>query len=218
MIKLVYKMAKANFHSQPAYLDWLKADLSDCDSIVELGCGSNSPILKIGYGPKTDAIDVWGPYIEKHNHNHDYRSCRQANILNLDGTWPVKQYDAVVICDVMEHLPKDRVIKIDLFKKMELCARKKVIIFTPNGFVENDEVDGDPWQRHVSAWTPDDYRKRGYSVRGADGFRWLYGKAGVIKYRPRTFLEYFGQLSQPLVYYCPALAWHSYAVKKVNDK
>jgi hypothetical protein len=92
-------------------------------------------------------------------------------------------------------------------------ARKKVILFAPNGFVENDHVDGDPWQEHVSAWEPKDYP--GYKVRGASGFRFLFGKGEITKFKPKTFWEYFGQVSQPFVYYVPGWARHSYAVKEL---
>jgi SAM-dependent methyltransferase len=206
-------MVKRNLKSQSAYLDWLADDLADCESILELGCGSYSPILKIGYGQKTAAVDIWQPYIDQHNKAHDYRHCWKADILTMP--FPNKTYDAVVMFDVMEHLPIDKQQMKNLLAKFESCARKKVILFTPNGFVENDHVDGDPWQEHVSAWEPGDY-PQGYKIRGADGFRWLFGKAGVVKRRPRIFFEYCGQFTQPFVYYKPEWAWHSYAVKEIE--
>lgn len=214
MIKLIYRMVKRNLNGQSAYLDWLRDDLADCDSILELGCGSYSPILKIGYGYKTDAVDIFEPYITKHCRNKDYHSCRLASILDMD--FPEKSYDAVVICDVMEHLQRPKVEQIDLFSLMERCARKKVVIFTPNGFVENDEVDGDPWQAHVSAWEPVDYLKRGYKVRGATGLRYILGKASRPKYRPYILFDIIAMLSQPFLYNHPKLAWHSYAVKELK--
>lgn len=195
------------------YRRWLKRDLADCESILELGCGSNSPVLQIGYGEKTDAMDIWPPYIERHNRKGDYHKCWQANI--LQETLPIKTYDAVVIFDVLEHLPREEVEASDLFVAMEDCARKKVIIFTPNGFIENDEVDDDPYQAHVSAWEPEDYLKRGYKVVGATGFRWLFGKASLPKYHPYSICAIFGMLSKPLVYRKPKSAWHSYAVKEI---
>lgn len=206
-------IARVWFFREYDYRRWLKRDLDDCESILELGCGDHSPILYIGYGYKTDAMDIWQPYIEKHNRVGDYHGCWQADILEIG--LPIKAYDAVVMFDVLEHLPWERVEAIDLFGKMEMCARKKVIIFTPNGFVENDEVDGDPWQAHISAWEPVDYQKCGYKVAGTTGLRYLFGKASLPK-RPQKVFYSLGMLSQPLIYHFPKLAMHSYAVKELE--
>lgn len=200
------------------YLEWLKRDLADCDRILELGCGSSSPILKIGYGYKTDAVDIFGPYVAMHNKAGNYRNCILADILTMRYKHYQGYYDAVVICDVLEHLPKDKVYGIDLFGAIEKVARKKVILFTPNGFIENDLVDGDPYQAHVSAWEPGDYTSRGYKVVGSTGLRWLLGKGSLPEYKPYTLFQILALLAQPLVFKHPKIAWHSYAVKDVCKK
>lgn len=200
------------------YRQWLERDLADCESILELGCGpplgflqTISPLLQIGLGMKTDAFDIWQPYIEKHKKDGNFRKCWQADILQINLS--AKAYDAVVIFDVLEHLPKEKVEQMDLFAMMEKCARKKVIVFTPNGFIENDEVDNDPWQKHLSAWEPEDYLKRGYKVVGTTGLRYLFGKASLPKYRPHSVCAIIGMVTMALVYHKPNFAWHSYAVK-----
>jgi len=196
------------------YRNWLKRDLADCESILELGCGSNSPILQIGYGLKTNAIDIWQPYVDMHERQNNYLEIIQGDILNMAFTQ--QDWDAVVICDVLEHLPKDKVSCSKLFERIENAAKKKVILFTPNGFIENDEADGDPFQAHLSAWEPEDYTSRGYKVVGATGFRWLFGKASQLKYHPYSVCEIIGMLSKPVVLNKPAWARHSYAVKEVS--
>lgn len=220
MISLLRDILTANLHSRHVYLTWLKRDLADCDTILELGCGppfgfiqTISPILQIGYGKRTNAFDIWPPYVDAHKKANSYNRCWQADILETD--LPIKHYDAVVMFDVLEHLPREKVEQIDLLGQMEKCAIKKVIIFTPNGFVENDFVDGDPYQAHVSAWEPKDYRKRGYKVVGTSGLRWLLGKAGTPRYRPHTLCEILALLGQPLIYYKANWGWHSYAVKEL---
>ena len=182
------------FFREYDYRQWLRRDLAGCESILELGCGSNSPILHIGYGHKTDAIDIFQPYVEKHNKAGDYHKCWQGDILQTDLLF--KAYDAVVLFDVLEHLPREEVEASDLFANMKDCARKKVIIFTPNGFIENDEVDGDPYQAHLSAWEPEDYSKRGYEVVGATGLRCLFGKGSLPKYRPLTACAIIGMVTK----------------------
>ena len=209
----IYYIALAWLDENYHYIEWLRRDLADCETILELGCGSNSPILKIGYGKRTDAIDIWHPYIKKHNKKGDYRNCWPYDVLEFD--FPVKAYDAVVMFDVLEHLPAERVREIDLFGKLERCAKKKIILFTPNGYVENDEIDGNPYQAHLSAWQPEDYKARGYKVLGGTGFRFFFVKASCPK-RPQSVFYPLGMISQPLVYHFPRLALHSYAVKEIK--
>ena len=198
-----------NYH----YVQWLKRDLADCETILEIGCGSGSPLINIGYGQKTDAIDVWQPYVDRHNKAGGYHECQLVDVLEFN--FPEKAYDAIVMLDVLEHLPNDRINAIDLFARMEKCARKKVIIFSPNGYIPNDEVDGNSYQAHLSAWHSADFKKRGYKVLGGTGFKPFFGKASLPK-SPQIVFYLLGMLSQPLVYHFPSLAFHSYAVKELE--
>ena len=196
-----------------SYLRWLRRDLADCESILELGCGSNSPILRIGLGSRTDAVDIWQPYVDKHNAAQHYRQCFYGDILTLDE--PLKAYDAVVMLDVLEHLPKDEVARARLFENMERWACKRVVLFTPNGYIDNNLVDDDPWQAHVSSWEPEDYRKRGYVVHGATGLRWILGKGSLPRWHPYSVFAIIAMTSMRFIYNKPEWAWHSYAVKEL---
>jgi len=209
----IFGVIRTWFFKDYDYRRWLKRDLEDCDVILELGCGSNSPLIQIGVSHRTDAVDIWQPYIDMHNRSGTYRHCNLGNLLNLNTD---DKYDAVVICDVLEHLKKEDVDATMLFAKLEAIATKKIILFTPNGYVDNDEVDGDPFQKHLSAWEPEDFTSRGYKVVGATGLRWLFGKASRPKYHPYSVCSIIGMLSEPLVYHRPKLAWHSYAVKELS--
>lgn len=196
------------------YRRWLKRDLADCEFILELGCGPTSPILYNDDAYRTDGIDIWPPYVDFQNRKGNYNKCQLGDILDM--RLPEKAYDAVVMCDVLEHLPREKVEQIDLLARLERCAIKKVILFTPNGFIENDELDGDPYQKHLSAWEPEDYLQRGYKVVGATGLRWLFGKASLPRYRPYSVCAIIGMITKPFVFHRPDLAWHSYAVKEVK--
>jgi len=208
----VFGVIRVWFFRDYDYRRWLKRDLEDCDVILELGCGANSPLVQIGVSHRTDAVDIWQPYVDMHRRIGTYRHCRQMDILDFN---PQGEWDAVVICDVLEHLDKTDVDKTKLFEKLERMATKKIILFTPNGYVDNDEVDGDPYQKHLSAWEPEDFTGRGYKVVGATGLRWLFSKASGPKYHPYSVCSILGMLSKPLVYHRPKLAWHSYAIKEL---
>jgi hypothetical protein len=205
---------RVRLHRSYDYRRWLARDLADCDTILELGCGRNSPVLQVGLGKRTVAFDIWQPYVTMHQQRGSYLACVCKDILAMG--YPEKAYDAVVICDVLEHLRREEVVRRDLFALMEKAARKKVIIFTPNGFMENDCVDDDPYQAHVSAWEPADYTSRGYSVKGATGIRWILGKASLPKWHPYSLWAIVAMASQPYIFSHPKWAWHSYAVKETD--
>ena len=124
-------IARVWFFKDYDYRRWLKRDLEDCDVILELGCGPTSPLVHIGASCRTDGVDIWQPYVDMHNRAKDYRHCNLGNLLDLDTS---QKYDAVVICDVLEHLNKTDVEDAGLFQKMETIATKKIILFTPNGY------------------------------------------------------------------------------------
>jgi REP element-mobilizing transposase RayT len=56
---------------------------------------------------------------------------------------------------------------------MEKIAKKKVVIFTPNGFLAQGEYYNNPWQLHRSGWTAEEMKKRGYKVLGFGGAKIL---------------------------------------------
>lgn len=205
---------REKMYEQYVYDSWIKRDLSDCETVLELGCGSGSPILRVGYGPKTTAMEIYPSYVAQHNARKDYKICFINDILKWQ--YPAKQYDAVVAFDVLEHLNKVEVDNFDLFGKMERCARKKVILFTPNGFTENAEVDGDPYQKHKSAWEPRDFMNRGYAVVGATGARRLLGEFALPRYKPARLWWLLSIMTQPFVYDRPNKAFHSYAIKYIK--
>ena len=75
---------------------------------------------------------------------------------------------------------------------MEAVARRRVIVFTPNGFLPQDAFDGNPYQVHRSGWTVQEMRSRGYEVRGIHGWRPLRGERAAVRWPPRPF---WGRLS-----------------------
>jgi len=196
------------------YKRWLKRDLADCETILELGCGEHSPLLEIGYGYKTDAVDIYQPYISRHNTINDYHSSRVDNILDMG--FPAKSYDAVVMLDVLEHLPRNKVYERKLFEQLESCARKRIIIFSPNGWRVNGEHDENLFQSHVSAWSPLDFQSMGFTVHGATSFIGLLGNHSEPKLHPYAVFLILAMLSQPYVYNHPYQAFHSYAVKEIK--
>jgi ubiquinone/menaquinone biosynthesis C-methylase UbiE len=135
--------------------------------------------------------------------------------------FPPNSFDAVVMIEVLEHLPKRGGIKI--LEKCERWARKKIIVTTPNGFVPQQILDDNPLQKHLSGWTPKEMNRLGYQVRGLSGFKYLrsnedknimgYNLTASIKYSPKLFWFIIATLSQAYTYFFPESAFELFNVK-----
>lgn len=79
---------------------------------------------------------------------------------------PDKCVDTVTMLDFLEHL--DREDGLAALRECERIARQQVIVFTPLGFMPQEEtgdedgwgLHGMHWQKHRSGWTPDDFGDR----------------------------------------------------------
>jgi len=200
----------------------LNSALSDCESVLDIGCGPKSPISKqTNMGKKTLGIEIYEPYLNKarenKTHNEYYLGSLNEYIINNNGT----KFDAVVLIDIIEHLPVQDAL--ELIKKAESLAIKKIIINTPNGFVEQKMLDGNPYQVHLSGWTVTQLSSMGYVCKGLAGLKLLRtevegGEMGddilvSIKYRPKIIFFIISAISQILIYNFPRIAFSLFSVK-----
>ncbi len=98
---------------------------------------------------------------------------------------------------------------------MEKLASKRVIVFTPNGFVPQGEYDKNPWQVHVSGWTADEFRARGYRVIGIGGYKLLKGEYGALRFWPARVWFVIADLTQRFVRSRPESAYQLLAIKEI---
>ena len=93
-----------------------------------------------------------------------------------------RSFDAVVCLDVVEHL--ERAQALELLATLESIARRRVVVFTPNGFVPQPATPDNPYQEHLSGFTTDEMRDLGYTVRGIHGLWFLLGAFGETRLAP----------------------------------
>jgi SAM-dependent methyltransferase len=204
ILKSIYRKFFCNY-----FILQLQKELSDCKSVLDLGCGPNSPLqycnvtLKVG-------VDWFEPYLEESKKKKIHNQYIKADITEIE--FQPQSFDAVVALDVLEHLEKEK--GYELLKKMEKWARKKIIIFTPNGYISNDCIDNNPLQEHKSGWEFDDFKNLGFKIYGMNGWKKLRGPRTFIKYKPRILWTIISDITQSIVYYYPKLAFHLFAVKK----
>jgi methyltransferase family protein len=191
------------------------AAVGDADTVLDVGCGDDSPLGHFaGRFRRLVGVEADSAAAERARARGIHDEVRVLDVRSLADELEPGSYDAVVALDLLEHLEK-----LDggaLLAALEGIARRRVVVFTPNGFVPQDDVGGSEWQRHRSGWTAAELRARGYRVTGMQGLRPLRGALGDARWRPRRAWLLVSDLSQPLARRAPRLAYHLLAVKEVQ--
>jgi 2-polyprenyl-3-methyl-5-hydroxy-6-metoxy-1,4-benzoquinol methylase len=211
IIRKVYRRIKGK-----PYILSLKENLTDCRTILDLGCGRSSPIEALSKNVYSVGVEIFKPAIlqskEKRIHN-DYILAEMNNLC-----FRPKSFDAVLALDVLEHLKKAE--GLHLIKNMEKIARNKVVIFTPNGFVPQAKYDKNVFQIHLSGWTVNELKRMGYKVNGINGLKILRKEKAELRFRPAILFGRLADISQKLTYYFPHIAFQLLCVKllRQNDE
>ena len=136
----------------------LRKTLLGCDSVLDIGCGVSGKLREVG-APNTTGFEGYQPDFEeaKRRKTHDQLIFGDAH--QLANMFQPRQFDACVALDVIEHLTKEDGLK--LIQDMEQIARKRVVIFTPKGFLPQRHAVDNDLQVHLSGWEPEEMRKLG---------------------------------------------------------
>jgi hypothetical protein len=140
----------------------------------------------------------------------------RTDAAGLDRAFRPRAVDAVLALDVVEHF--DREAAFGLMAAFEGIARRRVVVFTPNGFVPQPPAPDNPYQAHRSGFTADEMRRLGYRVRGMHGLRWLCGACGDSRFAPGALWRRIADLTAPIVYFVPRLAFSLLCVKEVGAR
>lgn len=201
----------------------IEKELTNCTTVLDIGCGPDSPLRNCEWVEYSVGVEPFTPYLELSRSKNIHKKYINENILSLN--FKENEFDAVMMIDVIEHLPKYQ--GEILIEKAENWARKKIIISTPNGFVKQKSFDGNKLQEHLSGWKIHELNKRGYSVRGMAGFKILRQEVddskmegdlfGSIRYRPKIIWFAISTISQIISYRIPFLSFSLFAVKEKNE-
>lgn len=197
----------------PSWVEYLQRELSGCDAVLDLGCGRSSPIqhCKVDFSV---GVELFEPYLQESKDKGIHNEYINSDVREIE--FEAKSFDAVVCLELLEHLTKEE--GCELIEKMEGWARKKIVVTTPNGYLQQDSYDENLLQEHKSGWSIEELRQLGFKVYGMKGWRQLKGHRGKIKYRPLVVWEKISHLSQAITYYFPKLAFQLFAVKELGDR
>lgn len=155
-----------------SYIEELKRETNNYSSILDVGCGVDSPVQYLSSNMNKVGVDVYGPAIQASKQKGIHNEYFEIDVDDIDKQFGPNSFDCAIASDVIEHVTKEK--GLALIDKMEKVAKHKVIIFTPHGFVPQDEHDGNPWQKHLSGWEVSEMEERGYSVIGINGMKWVW--------------------------------------------
>ena len=136
------------------------------------------------------------------------------DIMDIGKKFKENSFDCVLASDIIEHLPKEQ--GLELLDIMEKIAKKKVIIMTPNGFLQQGEYDNNPFQIHKAGYTAKEFREKGYKVIGISGLKSLRGEFAIIKYKPKLFWLLISDLTQLFVKNKPEKAFQLLCMKTIS--
>lgn len=191
------------------YVKIVLQHIKDAHTILDLGCGRGFIPYLARFCDYRNEREITGVdiYLPSLNFIRYHRLCHHLIRLDLKQSLPFrdKSYDAVFAFEVIEHLPKSNGIK--LLDEIERIAEKRAIISTPTIFFTSMGTfrrEGNPFQLHVSKWAVEDFRKRGYKVKGCGDLKMFGTRVG----------HNIGFLLSSLTYPFPDLSTQILAIKE----
>ena len=191
----------------------LLRELLGCDSVLDLGCGRHSMVPIIPPRIRTVGVELFEPHYQEALKKGRHTEYVQADIRAVE--FPDKSFDAVVMLDVLEHLTPEEGRR--MLEKMQRWARKRVVIFTPNGYLHQDEYDSNPYMEHRSGWTASDMKAAGFRVYGVRGFKSVISHFFHHDDDKPGFLGRLLDLAQIATYHLPGSAFQLFCVKDLPD-
>jgi 2-polyprenyl-3-methyl-5-hydroxy-6-metoxy-1,4-benzoquinol methylase len=170
-------------------------------SVLDVGCGRGivGALTRIYRDPpKLVGLDFYDPYITFCRNLGIYSKIVKHNLQVFPYPFYRDEFDIVIGLEVIEHLPKP--LSSMMLCELERIARR-VIISTPNVFFKQPLHDGNPFQNHLSRWSVQDFKARGYSVFGVGSLKiaGIHGRARALCYALGRFTFILPSLANSLL-------------------
>ena len=161
----------------------LKKILKAHGSVLDVGCGADSPIKYLGFEHSV-GVDIFEKLIHKAKQNNTHDELHVYDVRKIDEMFPKKSFDCCAAIDIIEHLSQKEGLK--LVNDLENISRNMVIIFTPNGFIEQKDAEN-PFHEHLSGWDVKQMKALGYAPLGMYGHKSLRSEWHNLRFRPKVF-------------------------------
>jgi SAM-dependent methyltransferase len=193
----------------------LRKALLGCETVLDIGCGAALTMRQLEVSHCV-GLEGYRPSFEDAQRLNTQDEIICGDLRNLTNYFKPDQFDACIAMDVIEHLPKEDGLK--LMRDMEMIAKKKVVFFTPNGFLPQKQSADSDLQAHFSGWEADEMKSHGYRVLGMLGPKSLRGEYHMLKRRPKVVWGMISILDQIFrIYRQPQNAAAIFCIKSLAD-
>lgn len=199
----------------PKYGIELEKAVGNSKTLLDVGCGSNSPIFPFSHKLHAIGVDAFLPSIDKSKQANIHSEYHQIDVLDITNHFDANSIDCVLASDLIEHLTKED--GYILLSAMEKIAKQRIIIFTPNGFLEQGVYDNNPFQLHLSGWTVQEMEDLGYKVIGIAGWKPIRGEYAAVRFKPKFLWTIISDLTQIFVRNNPKYAFQILCIKTKNE-
>jgi len=205
-----------NIHRKifPDYPMELGKVVGNVDTLLDVGCGDDSPVQFLSPDIYKVGVDIFEPSIKASKKKNLHSDYVKLNVLEIGDYFEESSFDCAVATDLIEHLEKKD--GYELIRQMEKVSRKRIVLFTPNGFLEQGEYNQNPWQIHHSGWTPGEMEEMGFKVYGINGMKNLRGEYSRIKYKPYLLFRILSDITQFYTKNRPEHAFQILCVKELQ--
>jgi len=154
-------MPSSNPEGKEIIKTWFEKQ-TDIKTIVDLGPGEGTYPKLLGMSRYVwKAVEIWGPYIKKYCLDEIYDEIRVGDIQYME----LPDGDCCIAGDVLEHLPKEAMIKT--FKKIDE-KYNHVVLSIPVNHECKDVFEGNWFEKHLSVWSLEELNKlipESYKIR-----------------------------------------------------
>lgn len=171
----------------------LRSALDHCETVLDIGCGTSPVMRELGVN-RTVGVEGYPPFIEEARKKNLQDELIDCDVRDISKHFQIHQFDACIALDLIEHLTKEDGLK--LIQSMEKIARKRVVFFTPSGFLPQKHAVNDDLQAHLSGWEAKEMKNLGYEVIGLLGPKKLRGEYHKIIKRPILFWGLLSMIMQ----------------------
>jgi SAM-dependent methyltransferase len=187
------------------------------ESILDVGVRyafAAKMIKHLGSKKRLLGVDIWLPNLLREDVRMAYDDLVLCDARHLP--FRTNSVNVVLMFEIIEHM-----VKQDAFKCIqyaELVAKDEVIISTPVGYFKQEEMYGNPYESHKSAFVPSELRELGYKVRGI-GLRAVSRTKGGIPITSSTMRMIsllISLLFWPLPYFRPEVAERMIGMKSLK--
>lgn len=129
------------------------------EPILDLGCHIGDTFWYMKISGDITGVDIFEQYFQICLKRKIYRRLIQMDLSDLSEDFG--RYGSVTAFFLLEHMSRGE--GLELLRKMEVIAGN-VIVMLPYGESPQESPDGNPYQKHVSVWYPEDFVRRGFRI------------------------------------------------------